>query len=327
MNMIEPLVSIIIPLYNAEKYIEQCINSVLAQTWPDIEVIIVDDGSTDGSFEIAKKYESNNVKILRQVNSGASVARNKGLSASKGSFIQFLDADDILGNNKIAAQMKVLRSNPDKVAVCSTVHFFDDKNYIQLQSSPYEDSFLINDDSPVNFLLNLWGANNNKGSMVQPNAWLTPHHIIDKAGPWNEFKCPDDDGEFFCRVLLAGKGVVYAAGCFNYYRKFKNTGSLSSSKSHESLENILMSAKLKYEYMKKATDKPEVDRVFAKKFLGIGISTFPQFPDLSKEAIALAQSLDKNAPKPVIGGAKIEFIKKYFGWKTARYLQYYLQKN
>jgi glycosyltransferase involved in cell wall biosynthesis len=325
--MIEPLVSVIVPLYNAEKYIGQCIASVLAQTWPNIEVIIVDDGSTDGSYETAQKYEGNHVMILRQTNSGASIARNKGLSVAKGSFVQFLDADDILSTNKIAAQMELLKNSPDKVAVCSTVHFFDHENYQQLQPSPYEDGFLINDDSPVNFLLNLWGANNTHGSMIQPNAWLTPRHIIEKAGMWNEFKCPDDDGEFFCRVLLAGKGVVCAKGCFNYYRKFKSTGSLSSSKSHESFENILTSAKLKYEYMKKATDKPEVDRVFAKNFLEIGILTFPQFPNLSKEAIALAQSLDENAPRPVIGGAKTEFIKKYFGWKIARYLQYYLQKN
>ena len=321
-----PLVSVIIPVYNSEKYIEQCVDSVLAQTWQNIEVIIIDDGSTDGSSDIVKKYESDRVKIFSQENKGASSARNRGLTEVKGEFIQFLDADDILSSNKLAAQMELLINNPGKVAVCSTVHFFDVDNYIDLTPSAYEDSFLINDDDPAHFLLNLWGAQDGKGSMIQPNAWLTPFEVIKKAGMWNEFKCPDDDGEFFCRVLLASNGIVYAENCFNYYRKFKSSGSLSSSKSRNSFENIFISAKLKYEYLKKETSKPEVDLVFARNYKEIGVLTFPQFPDISREAIKLSENLNKATPAPVIGGGKTEFIKKYFGWKTTRFLQFYLQK-
>src|ERR1700744_3507890 len=103
-----PLVSIIIPVYNSEKYLSDAIQSAINQTWSDTEIIIIDDGSTDNSLQVAQQFISEKVKIFHQENKGASVARNYGLTKAKGDYIQFLDADDILSNNKIEAQMTVL---------------------------------------------------------------------------------------------------------------------------------------------------------------------------------------------------------------------------
>jgi glycosyltransferase involved in cell wall biosynthesis len=88
--MPNPLVSIIIPVYNAASFINETINSALQQTWPNKEIIIVDDGSTDDSLILAKKFEGDIVKIFSQQNKGASAARNKGLAEAKGDYIQFL---------------------------------------------------------------------------------------------------------------------------------------------------------------------------------------------------------------------------------------------
>lgn len=94
-------VSIIIPVYNAEKYLEKCLNSVIKQTLKDIEIICINDGSTDGSLNILQKYSEKDKRfiIIDQKNSGQSVARNKGLSVAKGEFIGFVDSDDWIGED------------------------------------------------------------------------------------------------------------------------------------------------------------------------------------------------------------------------------------
>ncbi len=165
----------------------------------------MDDGSTDNSLNVAKKFGNKAISVFHQENKGASAARNKGLSEAAGEFIQFLDADDLLSHDKIEEQVKLLINNPNKIAVCSTVHFNDGEDHEQQLSSPHEDAFLL-DDKPVHFLINLWGGYADHGSMVSSNAWLTPKHIIEKAGLWNEQLTLDDDGEFFCRALLNSEG-------------------------------------------------------------------------------------------------------------------------
>ncbi|RYE28756.1 MAG: glycosyltransferase, partial [Sphingobacteriales bacterium] len=101
----EPLVSIIIPVFNAEKFLSQSIESAINQTWRNVEIIIVDDGSTDQSVQVAKMYANNKVLLVQQENRGASAARNTGISHSNGVFFQFLDADDMLSKDKIAEQL------------------------------------------------------------------------------------------------------------------------------------------------------------------------------------------------------------------------------
>jgi glycosyltransferase involved in cell wall biosynthesis len=100
------LVSILIPSYNSEKWVSATIESALSQTWAKKEIVIVDDGSTDKSLQIAKKYESKLVKVITQKNGGAAVARNKALEYAQGDYIQWLDADDLLAPDKIEKQLE-----------------------------------------------------------------------------------------------------------------------------------------------------------------------------------------------------------------------------
>src|SRR5689334_7017183 len=105
----QPFVSILIPCYNAEKWVGHAIESALAQTWPNKEVIVVDDGSTDGSLEVIKSFEDR-IKWETGPNRGGNVARNRVLALSRGEWIQYLDADDYLLPNKIAEQLADLGS-------------------------------------------------------------------------------------------------------------------------------------------------------------------------------------------------------------------------
>src|SRR5690242_8593951 len=99
----KPLVSILIPAYNAEKWIGDTLQSALAQTWPNKEIIVVDDGSSDRTLEIARQFATKNVSVLTQQNQGAAATRNKGFQVCQGDYIQWLDADDLLSPNKVAA--------------------------------------------------------------------------------------------------------------------------------------------------------------------------------------------------------------------------------
>lgn len=87
----EPLISVIVPVYNAEEFLEQCIKNIQNQTYKNIEIIVVDDGSTDNSAEIAERYP---IKLIRQNNQGVSAARNKGIDTAKGQYLHFMDVDD-----------------------------------------------------------------------------------------------------------------------------------------------------------------------------------------------------------------------------------------
>src|SRR6185312_14296624 len=100
------LVSILIPAYNAERWIRDTMLSAIHQTWTNREIIIVDDGSTDNTLAIARTYESKMVKVVAQQNKGASAARNECLRYAQGDYVQWLDADDILAPDKISEQMK-----------------------------------------------------------------------------------------------------------------------------------------------------------------------------------------------------------------------------
>lgn len=116
-ELITGMVSVIIPLYNNEQYVKDSVNSVLQQSYQHFEVIIVDDGSTDGSLEQLSGIVDL-VTIIKQENQGSAVARNMGLAAAKGEFIAFLDADDLWTPYKLALQVEFLNAHPDYQMVC-----------------------------------------------------------------------------------------------------------------------------------------------------------------------------------------------------------------
>jgi glycosyltransferase involved in cell wall biosynthesis len=318
-----PLVSIIIPVYNSEKYLAECIESVIAQTWSNKEIIIVDDGSVDNSYEIATKYSIHSyIKIISQKNKGASAARNVGLNEANGDYIQFLDADDLLGRDKIEEQMKLLLKHPGKVAVCQTVHFYSDQNPYDCLPSPYESSFLYDTDDAVEFLINLYGGQNNHGSMITIHSWLVPKILISKIGQWNEDLSLDDDTEFFCRAVISSDGIVYANACYNYYRKHKSSNSLSSLKAKGALHAKFKAFLLIKQYLLNATDNIKAKKALAHSAIELAVSAYPADKKLAFEILKTIEELGGTNYVPVLGGRGIEMIKKTFGWKTARQLQH-----
>ena len=112
-------ISVILPVFNEEMLIERCIDSILKQTYKNLELIIVNDGSTDGTLEKIKNYNDNRIKIYSQKNQGAGQARNKGLEEATGDFICFVDSDDTINKNFLEIMSKLLKEKQAQIVACS----------------------------------------------------------------------------------------------------------------------------------------------------------------------------------------------------------------
>jgi len=324
----EPLVSIIIPVYNSELYLAETIQSALNQTWLNKEVIIVDDGSTDRSLFVAEGFTSDNVKIFSQTNGGASSARNKGLKESKGDFIQFLDADDLLMPNKIETQIKQLANNPDKLSICPVIHFNRFDTDIPSLTPTGRELVLYKDYSdPFEFFINLYDIKNGRAAIIPIHSWLTPASLLNSSIRWNENLTVNDDGEFFCRVALNSGGIVTTPHTFCYYRKYVNQekASLSGRKDIQSLESHYNSLMLIREHLVKINDDKRINSIIADNLMALLMESYPKHNNLSVKIDEHIKKLGGTTYSPVLGGKTIESIKRTFGWRFARLLQNYYQ--
>ncbi|KRL04534.1 glycosyltransferase family A protein [Liquorilactobacillus oeni] len=154
------LVTIIIPVYNCEKYLKRCLDSVEKQTYKNLQIIIIDDGSTDNSMQICRKWKSEsnrNISIIKQFNSGVSIARNTGLQAATGTFVTFIDGDDYIESNYIKFLVKQFNAQEHcDLSICGLT-YEDERGDVILESNNeriiYDDSQDIIRDS---FKINLF---------------------------------------------------------------------------------------------------------------------------------------------------------------------------
>ncbi|MBE6024850.1 MAG: glycosyltransferase [Cellulosilyticum sp.] len=116
----KPLISVIVPTYNVEKYISKCLDSIISQTYENIEIIVVNDGSTDNSLSIVEEYEKKDarIKVFSQKNQGLSAARNTGIDNSKGEYLLFIDSDDYIETNMIEVLENNIRENNADISIC-----------------------------------------------------------------------------------------------------------------------------------------------------------------------------------------------------------------
>jgi glycosyltransferase involved in cell wall biosynthesis len=208
------LVSIIIPCYNAEKWIKECIDSALSQTYSPIEVIVIDDGSTDNSLSIIKKY-GDKVRWVSYENGGVSTARNKGIQLSQGEFIQFIDADDYISPLKIEEQLRMLKaSNVDVVYSdwCNQYHELDGS----IKLADYKTH------QPTDDILYYSLAYNK----IHIGSCLYKCEVLEKVLGFDESLQIAEDYDFFIRLALAKAKFVYQPGCHYFYRLYNsNTAS------------------------------------------------------------------------------------------------------
>lgn len=217
----QPLVSILIPSFNAERWIKQTLESAISQDYPRIEVIVVDDGSTDRTLEISRKFESRFVRVFTQPNAGGPAARNTALAHAQGEYIQWLDHDDLLARNKISNQIAGLENvENDRNLLSGPFATF----YHHPRKARLFRSRLYQDLTPEDYFFIKFSDD----TFLQPSSWLVSRTLSDLAGPWWELRSPDDDGEYFCRVVAASKGIHFVPEAICYWR-IGNRGSFSGS--------------------------------------------------------------------------------------------------
>ena len=314
-------VSVIIPCFNSLQFIKETLDSVLKQSYPNIEIIVIDDNSTDGSFEYLQTMENENFQFVKNKSKGACAARNYGFELSSGDYIQFLDADDLLSVDKIEAQVKALKNQKNSIAVCNTKHFYSTIEYGKITDKDY----LFTTFNTKSFLLNLYGANN-LPNMIQTSAWLTPRGLITIAGPWDESLSKDQDGEFFCRVVAKADQVIYVPKVLNYYRKHILGQNIANQKQRKHLESQLKATNSKIIQLKSLEHTDDFKSAFSLQYKLIAIDAFPEFKDLSKKAMANCTALGGNDHLPILGGKIIEMVKKVLGWQHAKSLSYWVHK-
>jgi glycosyltransferase involved in cell wall biosynthesis len=306
------LISILIPAYNAEKWIIETIESAICQTYAKKEIIIVDDGSTDNTLQIANKYQSKFVKVLSQKNKGASAARNKALGYAQGDYIQWLDADDLLATDKIEEQMieiDVLKNS--KILLSSSYGKF----YYRPQKAKFSLNKLWQDLDPVEWLMikfteNLW---------MIPGAWLVSRKLTELAGPWDERLSYDDDGEYFARVVGLSDKIKFVSKARSYYR-VGNPNSLSRALSDKAYESLYLSKKLCITYLRSLEDSKRT-REACLKFLQFDYACFyPEHKALLQKTDDLATELGGKLSPPALDW-KYSIIKKVFGWGVAKRAQ------
>ena len=310
------LVSIIVPCKNAEKWLPETIESCFNQTWSNIEIIIVDNLSTDGSLEIAKNYASNNVKVIQCPRPGASIARNVGLMHSKGEYVQFLDADDILDPNKIHVQMTRLAREPAGVVAsgCWAKFRFAQNDAI------FREEQVWRDFSPVDFLVTSWLG----GGMMAPFVWLTPSKVIDKAGGWDEDLSLNDDGEFFCRAILASNGVAFCEEAKGFYRSTAEP-SLSKRRDPRALLSAYLAVERSTQALLKHSTDPMAVKACAYSFQRFVHATYPLAPALTKLAEIKVKEFGEADFRPGGGPAFLKLC-RMIGWRLARRFQLFWQR-
>jgi O-antigen/teichoic acid export membrane protein/glycosyltransferase involved in cell wall biosynthesis len=302
----EPLVSILIPAYNAEEWIGDTIRSAMAQTWGRKEIIVVDDGSSDRTLAIAREFERDGVCVVTQTNQGGSAARNAASALGRGDYIQWLDADDLLAPDKISRQMETLNECPSRRILLSCPFGRFSYRYYRAKFVP---TGLWADLSPLEWLSRKMGQN----AYMQTATWLVSRELTEAAGPWDTRLLGDDDGEYFCRVLLASDGVRFLPEARVYYRApFPNTLSYIGQ-SEKKLRAQWLSMRLHIQYLLGLEDS-ESTRAACVDFLqAYLISFYPEWTEMVKEMEETARELGGRLEPPRLSW-KYSWMLRVFGW-------------
>jgi len=305
-----PLVSILIPAYNAQRWIGDTIQSALAQTWPRKEIIIVDDGSRDQTLRLAQEFASKAVCVVTQANHGASAARNRAFELCQGNYVQWLDADDLLAEDKIARQMRAAGEFESKWTLFSAAwaYFMFSRNRARFVPTP-----LWCDLEPVEWLIRKMGQNLH----MPPATWLVSRELTQAAGPWDSRLSFDDDGEYFCRVVMKSDGIRFIPDANTFYR-VSGSGSLSDfDASEKKLVSLFLSMRLHVGYLRSIED---TQRTRAACLSYLQRRFFRFYP----EQVAIVEQLHQLAA--TLGGTlevsqlswKYAWMRKLVGWTLTR---------
>jgi len=239
--MDNPLVSIITPTYEREDFIEEAVNSALGQTYKNIELLVIDDGSTDGTVDKLKQYESDpRFNYFYQDNQGQSTARNKGLSIAKGEFVCFLDSDNHWAKNKIEESLKLFEIYPDTDIVYANVTLIDEHG-----TEISTENMTRHSGNISKYLL--------RDNCVSFNTAMVRKKSIDEISGFDSTLRRADDYDFWLRLSAKNK-FLYVPQYWAYYRVMENQISSNKDARFEANELIMNKFISKSDHQLKSKD-------------------------------------------------------------------------
>lgn len=239
------LVSVIVPVYNVEKYLRRCVDSILNQTYKNIEVILVDDGSSDKSGEICDSYTESGVKIIHQKNQGVSVARNTGLDNCKGEWICFVDSDDFISTDYIEYLLTLCQKNNVLIGQCGVVRGTD-SSFQNEQEKINEKLWIFRDlyDSPSrDFRGVVWGK-------------IYHISIFDDLRFWPG-KCMAEDEDIAFKAMYKAERIIISNRHLYYY--FMSPASISRSNNTAVNFDYIEIFESRIKYLEKAKENRLID--------------------------------------------------------------------
>jgi glycosyltransferase involved in cell wall biosynthesis len=309
--MSDPLVSVVVPCYNAAPWLEATIASVRAQTWRRYEIMLVDDGSKDGSGTLADRLAGPDLQVVHQANAGQCAALNHGVRLTQGDYIEYLDADDLLAPEKLAVQIQRLRNlDAGWVASGAWARFSDDPATAVFAPEP-----VWRDLAPVDWLITSWQG----GGMMHGAAWLIPRAVVAAAGPWNEELSLINDLDYFPRVLLQSRGVAFCPEARTYYRSGQ-PGNLSGLNSRRGWVSAFTATALARAAILAVENSPRTREACADNLQRLVHAAYPFAPDLVADAEQDLAELGGSRIHPG-GGRTFQVLCRLLGWKLARRLQ------
>ena len=230
MKIADELISVVVPVYNVIDYLDECINSILSQSYQKIEVILIDDGSTDGCSRKCDEYKNNKIRVIHQKNAGLSAARNKGLSVAKGKYICFIDSDDYILPNYLEKLYGAIVNNNSDISVCG----FND-------TIPEADS-MDGEKATINLLI--------KQENIDILAWNKLYKrslFVDNDITYPEKKIHEDNLTTY-KLYSHSRRVSYINESLYYYRT-RNSSITKQSKEIEHLHMRELAAKEAQKYL------------------------------------------------------------------------------
>jgi glycosyltransferase involved in cell wall biosynthesis len=317
-SFVKPLVSILIPAFNAEQWITEALQSAISQTWPRKEVIVVDDGSSDRTVATALAFEPAGVRVVSQTRQGASVARNKAFSLSQGDYIQWLDADDILAPDKISKQIQIAAHCCSRRTLISSAW---GEFIFRQQRAEFVPTALWRDLTPTEWLLIKLGQH----VYMQTATWLVSRELTEVAGPWDTNLSYDDDGEYFARVLLHSDGVRFVPEA-RVYQRVRGFASLSHlGRSDKKIESMFRAMELHVAYLRSLEDSPRVRSACVRYLQTYLVDFYPEKHHIIDRAKQLATELGGQLETPRLPW-KYSWIQRVFGWGIAKSVQSLLRR-
>ncbi|TVP59427.1 MAG: glycosyltransferase [Nodularia sp. (in: Bacteria)] len=291
-----------IPCFNADKWLREAIDSCLQQTYPNIEIIVIDDGSTDNTLEILRSYKD---KIIWQPlpHKGGNHARNRGFDLSRGEYIQYLDADDYILPEKIERQVEFLEETGADVVYGDWRH----QRHFSNGSSSLEKIEIpeIQTDVLASLLANWW---------VALAALLYKRTAVENSGGWDETLTAAQDRDFFISVVMNKATVVYQPGCYSIYRRHGSVTVSTSSKTRWLKNHYIVLEKIEKQLLQSNKLSMKYRHALAKSYFDLAREAlfidYSQYLIFLEEALALFPEFNGNSKRAVY-----KFVQKILGFR------------